>query len=302
MPAGIGEICTSIVIPAYNAAPFIAETIESCLQQTLQDIEILVIDDGSTDSTASIVKSFQNPKIHYHYKKNSGVADTRNYGARLAKGEYLGFLDADDLFSPENVEKKIKALELHPETNVAYSAMLRFSKEKGDLDLVESHLGKGDETLEHILHFKSNVCPSQMIVRKKAFDDVGGYDTRLSTSADWDLAIRLAAKGGFHYLPEPLVRYRIHPNQMHHNIPLMENDVMTAFEKYSQSGIFRSEAEERLCRFEFSLILSASYLHIGKWNQSVYWGFTALRMHPLTTLKKIIDAARSKFPNNLRAS
>ena len=250
----------SIIIPAYNAAHFLAETINSVLSQTYQNFELLIVDDGSTDDTAAVVKGFGDERIRYWHKKNSGVSDTRNFGISKAKGAYIAFLDADDLFLPQNLEKKILFLENNQEIDLVHSAEVRFDSSIGsEIALME---GSGGEVLEKLLSMSGNVIhsPSSVLVRKKLLEKTGGFDPRLSTSADWDMWVRFAKETSFGYIPEPLVKYRVHAAQMHNNIRLMDRDMHLAMNKHFKEGLFSSVKHYYYCLAKMRLVLSACYL------------------------------------------
>jgi glycosyltransferase involved in cell wall biosynthesis len=250
----------SVVIPCYNAEKYIAATLQSVLQQTYPAVEVVVVDDGSKDSSAKIVADIAHgePRVRLHSKPNSGVADSRNVGIRLTHGEYIAFLDADDLFEPENLARKVAYLEQHPAIGLVHSAEERFQSETNQA--VEVIRGKGGRVLPLEMTTTVIHSPSSVVVRRRALDEVGYFDTKLSTSADWEMWVRLARSTEFGYLPETLVRYRIHGQQMHNNIPLMERDMLYAFTKLHQEGTyFSSEAYYRQCLANLYLILAACY-------------------------------------------
>ncbi|MGB3902114.1 MAG: glycosyltransferase family A protein, partial [Bacteroidales bacterium] len=117
------NILVSIIIPVYNGEKYISDTIQSVIDQTYKNWELIIVDDGSTDNTAEIVKQFNDSRISYIKKNNTGVSDTRNVGAMISKGEILCFLDADDIWLPENLEKKVEKLITEPKGVLVYSSM-----------------------------------------------------------------------------------------------------------------------------------------------------------------------------------
>ena len=123
----------SVVIPAYNAERFIRRSLESVLNQTFENIEILVSDDGSTDGTANVVKSYADLRVHYLYEPNRGQGPARNAGIRQAKGDYVTFLDADDFYLPTKVERQVEFLQEHPEYQIAYCNALHFYSDRPNL-------------------------------------------------------------------------------------------------------------------------------------------------------------------------
>ena len=111
----------SVVIPAYNVARFITAAVELALAQTMGDLEVIVVDDGSTDETATLVRCISDPRVVLVNKPNGGLSSARNAGIRVARGRYLGFLDGDDIWFPEKAEKQIAALEAEPGITMTYS-------------------------------------------------------------------------------------------------------------------------------------------------------------------------------------
>lgn len=252
----------SVIIPCYNAEKYIAETLQSVLQQTYPTLEVIVVDDGSKDTSAAIVAavSAREPRVRLHAKPNSGVADSRNVGIGLAQGEYIAFLDADDLFEPDNLARKVDYLAQHQAIGLVHSAETRFRSETGQT--VEVIQGRGGQVLPLLLGMSTTVIhsPSSVVVRRQVLDQAGHFDTKLSTSADWELWVRLARETEFGYLPQTLVRYRIHGQQMHNNIPLMERDMVYAFDKlHRQGSYFVSESYYQQCLANLYLILAACY-------------------------------------------
>ena len=258
----VADPMVSVVIPCYNAEKYIASTLHSVMKQSYSALEIIVIDDGSKDTSAEIVTEIArvDNRIRLYYKANSGVADSRNVGIRSANGDYIAFLDADDLFEPEDVAKKVAYLQQHPAAGLVHSAEERFQSDTGKSVAIVR--GKGGNVLPLLLAMKTNVVhsPSSVVVRKSVLDQVGYFDINLSTSADWEMWVRLAKHTVFGYLDQPLVRYRIHGQQMHANILLMERDMLYAFRKlHQQGGYFTSASHYKQCLANIYLILAACY-------------------------------------------
>ncbi|MGL5892694.1 MAG: glycosyltransferase family 2 protein, partial [Bacteroidia bacterium] len=217
-------ITVSVVVPAYNAEPFIAETIESVLAQTLQNWELIVVDDGSTDKTVSVAEQFcGDERISIIRQKNAGVSAARNAGLLPAKGKYVAFLDADDVWLPENLKRKVALLELpgNEPAMLAHAAVENIdiqSKRSGEINA-----GKAGNVLHDLLSWNGTVVPgpSSILVRREAAVKIGGFDLQLSTAADQDFFFRLAELGAFAATTEVLSLYRLHPNNMHRNIARM---------------------------------------------------------------------------------
>ncbi len=249
----------SVIVPCYNAEEYIGEAIRSVLEQSVEELELVVLDDGSEDGSKAVVLGFDDPRLVYIAKSNSGVADTRNQGVDRARASIIAFLDADDLFESSNLEKKIDLLDEHSDIGLVHSDFEHFD-DSGPLKIERRAECVGD-ALHAILEFRTTVTPCCAVMRKSLFREAGGFDTRLSTAADRDLWIRLAARTRIGHIAEPLARYRHHTAQMHMNIDAMEHDLSIIFRKSRESGYFRDEAHRHLCFAKMEHVLTGSYLH-----------------------------------------
>jgi glycosyltransferase involved in cell wall biosynthesis len=198
------------VIPAYNAAPWISETLDSVLAQTFDDFEVIVVDDGSTDETPEIVSRYQD-SVRYLRKGNGGSASARNAGIRAAQSAYIAFVDADDLWMPQKLELQMDLLSKDTDLAWVYSdALVVEEKSNNVLYRVGKHvsLHAGDILRPLLLHdFISSPTP---IIRREVFDVVGYFDESLLRSEDWDMWLRIAAEFRASFVDQPLAKYRRH--------------------------------------------------------------------------------------------
>ncbi len=192
----------SIIIPCYNNEKVIAETIDSALSQSYSSIEIIVVDDGSTDQSAKVVQdiSSKHPDIIFHSKENRGPSHTRNFGAQISKGEFLIFLDADDKLHPDYVKKCIAEYQRNPELNIVYSGAEFFGNKSGIWKLPD---------FEPTSFLLNNCIPIFAMLRRDVFFDVGKFDENMHFIEDWELWIRILKKyPGVYKIPETLFYYR----------------------------------------------------------------------------------------------
>ncbi|MEM9291647.1 MAG: glycosyltransferase [Acidobacteriota bacterium] len=198
----------SVIIPAYNAEDTIAETLESVVSQSYENLEILIIDDGSTDRTAEIVRGFSDPRLKLHSFENQGAPASRNRGIRLAKGEYITLLDADDLWRRDKVEKQAAALDANPEAGVVYS-FVTYMYENGEKFSrgFRKHY-QGDVLRELCIRFFLQ-CGSNGMMRREVFDRVGYFDEELDVCDDHDFYLRAAEQYPFALVPEGQIYYRL---------------------------------------------------------------------------------------------
>lgn len=250
----------SIIIPAYNAEQYISEAIQSVINQSYKNWELIIIDDGSSDETARTVKSFiSNEKIKYYYQNNAGVSSARNKGIDFAQGKYLAFLDSDDLFANDNIYEKINYLSSNKDVGLVHGDV-RLIDEKSIL-LNSFEIGKEGNVLDDLLLW--NGCtipaPSSILIRKEILDIIGRWDEELSTAADQELFFRIASKYKIGRIPKILTYYRIHKKNMHSNIKLMEKDHILAYKKAASNNLFKSFWFKQKCFSNVYLILAGSW-------------------------------------------
>jgi glycosyltransferase involved in cell wall biosynthesis len=204
----------SVIIPTYNRAHLIGRSIQSVLDQTYRDFEIIVVDDGSTDNTEEIVKRFNDDRIRYiKHDTNRGAGAARNTGIKAARGKYIAFHDSDDECLPEKLEKHIKVFEtVPPEVGVVYSDMLQISE-----DGKTKYLHSPTITGKNIIDPKTSnyqawgLATGIVISRKDCFDVTGLFDENFQRSEDLELFIRLAKHYSFQHIKEPLLKCNITP-------------------------------------------------------------------------------------------
>jgi glycosyltransferase involved in cell wall biosynthesis len=197
----------SVVIATHNYARFLGAALDSALAQTLRDLEVLVIDDGSTDDTPAVVEPYlSDPRVTYHRMVRQGQPRTKNLGISLSRAPLIAFLDADDVWLPVKLERQIPLFEADPDVGVVYSRRLIIDPDGWELEYAQPPLHRG-WVLTRI--FRNNfVCFSSSVVRREVFDAVGGFDESISLAIDYDLWLRVALGFRFNYVDEPLVRYR----------------------------------------------------------------------------------------------
>jgi glycosyltransferase involved in cell wall biosynthesis len=213
-------VLVSVIIPAFNAEKYISETIDSVLNQSFRSFEIIVVDDGSTDRTADIVRQFGN-HVKYIRQENSGPSKARNTGIRHASGEYIAFLDADDLWTERKLELQVGFLESHSDVGMVFADMMVFNEERL---LKESSLRtKGNHFYETLVAerdgfhdpflrlIKTNFIPTgSVVLRKSCLEKVGLFDETLSSAEDRDMWMRISILCKIGFVPQVLMRRRVH--------------------------------------------------------------------------------------------
>lgn len=203
----------TVFIPVYNGERFLAEAIDSVLAQTYRDFELLIVDDGSTDGSVDIVRRYGDPRIRLERnERNRGGPYTRNRGLQLAKGEYLAVLDADDVCEPHRLEQCVAFLDCHPEMAAVGSAGTYIDEEGRVLFVVQPPTSW--EAVRAQIFIRNCFLHSSVMFRRAPVLAIGGYDERLPYAQDYDLFLRLGAEHPLANLLSPLVRYRVHREQV----------------------------------------------------------------------------------------
>jgi glycosyltransferase involved in cell wall biosynthesis len=259
----------SVIVPAFDAAATIRQTLNSVLAQTYQEIEVIVVDDGSSDATSAIVEEFvaMDPRFHLIRQSNAGVGAARNTAIRKAHGKYIAPLDADDYWFPGKLEKQVACIEqCGNETGLVYCWSTSIDK-RGVLASDCSHTVEG--RLRHALILRNIVGNgSAPLFRAVAVEKVGLYLTRAEQGGaqgceDWDLYLRIAERFGIRVVPEYLVAYRHAGSGMSANF-----DTMAA-----SFAVIMSRARERNCDLSSSIFRwSAGNLYTHLVRNSYHWG------------------------------
>ena len=225
----------SVIIPAYNAERTILETIASVQQQTFSDFELIVINDGSTDQTSELLITVKDHRLKIFSYRNSGPAAARNHGISHSTGNFISFLDADDLWTQDKLELQLAALQRHPEAGVAYSWTCYMSEDGKSFYAGESIKFEGNVYAQLLVrNFLDN--GSNPLISKQAIESVKEFDTTLSASEDWDFYLRLAARWPFVLVHKPQVIYRQSSKGLSSNIDLMDNYCFLVLERAFQSA------------------------------------------------------------------
>jgi len=251
----------SVIIPTYNRAPLVAAAVESVLNQTFQDFELIVVDDGSQDETRHVLKPYLG-RIRYTWQPNGGVARARNRGLADARGRFVGFLDSDDCWDPHLLEAVLGTFEQHPEAGAVVVAERMMTAEGRPTNKTAGKRSPG-------LYF----TPASMIgtdtgvgsgrppvVRLSVLHELGGFDESLRCAVDSDMWIRCSFRVPMVYLPDPLVLRRIHPGNLSADIALDARDWLRILDKLRVEQADFIAQHERLYRDA----LAKHHLRLGR--------------------------------------
>ena len=259
----------SIAIPAYNSEACLRETLESALAQTHPAHEIIVVDDGSKDRTEEIALSFGS-RIRYIKQQNQGIAGARNTAIREATGDWIAFLDHDDLILPNKLEKQLAVIEANPHLVVVYSAFTYLYTD-GTTRLIPAFPAR---SLWPALRYRTPILPSTSIIRRSALQEIGGFE-KLYCIDDWNLWFRLIRRytaSAFQEVPESLTMYRWWDNNLSKNFMPMAKAVLEMVDPTlldGLTGVKRTLWKRKIeARIYYSLALSLREAHNER-----YWEF-----------------------------
>ena len=226
----------SVIIPAYNQGHYLAKAIQSVLDQSFADLEVIIVDDGSTDDTRHVGQSFSDSRVKYVYQNNAGLSAARNTGIRHSSGDFLSFLDSDDLFLPKKLELLLAKFEAEPSLGLVAGQAILIDENDNRIGEIFDKALPEDSTqllLGNPLHVGS------MLVRHEWQTRVGYFDESLRSYEDWDMWLRLAKAGCLMgWVDKPVSLYRFHSNQMTRNGQQMTTATFAVLEKlFSQSDL-----------------------------------------------------------------
>ena len=279
----------SVIIPCYNAEDYIEETVQSAIDQSYSNVEIIVVNDGSTDDSLKLIKALEkkHPQIIVISQVNKGVSSARNKGLERAQGEFICFLDSDDVWLNNWVEKMVNFLIEEKNIGLVHSDVEiidGMSKRTGSYNR-----SKGGYLLESLLKWDSSNfhTPSNKMVRREVIDRVGGFEEELSTAADQEFLFRVAHQYEIGRLPEVLCLYRIHANNMHNNIGKMETDHLLAYKKTEENGLFKSWKFKSMCFSNMYMILGLSWWKYGNKLRGLYFITKSTFIYPPNIIKPL---------------
>jgi len=270
----------SVVIVTYNKADTVGTAIESVLHQTYQDFEILVVDDGSTDGTVDRVRAYGN-RVRLFQKTNEGTGSARNLGIAEARGQYVAFLDGDDLWLPAKLASQMAVFEREPDV-IAVQCSAYCVNDALEVLEVRACDPRRDALLNFLLWDNLPAFASAVVVRKECLIAVGGFGTDLVASSDWDMAVRLARRGTLRSVPEFLVLYRQYPGNQSHDIDIhVEAGVRSRTRFFADPTLDPAiRAKESWVWARFYAMLAGGYFHKHHWTKSVHWAWKAVRTSP----------------------
>lgn len=298
----------SVVVPCYNARAYIGATLRSVIAQRLPDLEIIVVDDGSSDGSAELVaRDF--PQVRIERQSNQGVAAARNRGIELARGDWIAFVDADDIWLPGKLQAQMRLLQEHPEALCCYSAWKVWRSEQPEpspteLAKVEDENGLADRWqgasgwIYDQLLLDCWVWTSTVLVKRELLQQLGGFDPALRLGEDYDLWLRISRHTPILRVPQALALYRDHPHSITKRPPDINYQALVvtrAIERWGYRAVQGEDADPKAVARAMARCwnyFAAAHLQSRNTRQALKAGREALRWRIInwTTWKLLLKA------------
>ena len=271
----------SIIIPVYNGEQYIKDTILSVLNQTYRNYELIIVDDGSTDTTKQIIDIFKDPRIKYHYQNNTGLSASRNKGIELSQGEFLAFLDADDIWLPFKLELQVNAIKNDFNVGLVFGWVYYMDNDSRIVGNKKYDITK-DFYINILLgNYVDN--GSQPLIRRECFDKVGKFDH--IPAEDWDMWIRIAKEYKFCNINDFLVIYRINLSGLSKNYKNMEEGLFKILNREFSNNTDIKGIKNKAYAYRFHY-LSTVCRGLTFTEEAFSYMLKAIKLYPLILLNK----------------
>lgn len=289
----------SVLLPTYNRAQYLAQAVASALIQSYQDLEVIIVDDGSEDDTANVVGTFSDARVRYIYQTNQGVSAALNTAWHAARGDYCAMLGSDDVWLPELLQELVPVLEADPSLAFVYARARGMDARGNPLSQI---LGVSPKFPDHGLKsllYGDTVCGLACVFRRACVERVGGFNESLVANEDWDLWIRIAEYYPFAFRDKILANYRIHPNSLTGGksayFGRLVHDRVALIEDYYARPNLPADALQvkSLALRNVYLDAGVRYLAVGKPRTAVSYFSRAIRAHgdPLSSAVRVTGVA-----------
>jgi len=221
----------SVIIPTYNRSHLTIRAVESVLSQTYKNLEIILVDDGSTDDTKERLHQYKE-RVRYIYKENGGVCSARNVGIRNAAGSIIAFLDSDDMYEPQKIELSVRYLLKHPHVGLVHTAAYFIDDDDNILDWKMHHVNKKTGWKKEKLVFKNFICNPTIVTLRKYIDKAGWFNEELIVTGDWDMWLRISEYCQVGSIDIPLSKYRITSMSCYKNLDITSQETFYILEEF----------------------------------------------------------------------
>ena len=280
----MGEHLVSVILPVFNSENYIRQSISSILKQTYRNFELIVVDDGSKDKSGEVISSFQDSRIRKYSQTNAGPSAARNTGLSKTNGKYIAFIDADDLYFPEKLEKQVIFIESSGADAVYCDVQLLDEESKTIGTLTSEGVYRNREDFLAMLLFRQILpAPAALLIKRRCFDMGLKYDTRYFQAEDYKLTLDLASNYSINYLPEILYSYRRHSHNLSNQHDIHKSNEVEILKRLGVKTIKRIVSKATLPKHHKTILLAKILYKIGELKKS-YAIFDALKQKSAISL------------------
>lgn len=271
----------SVVVPAYNSARTLTTTVDSILQQTVHDLEVIVVDDGSSDDTVEMARGIPDNRVRVVTQANGGASRARNTGIREAAGTWVAFLDSDDVWLSTKLERQLAYLAAHPDVYAVQTGAAFVDDNLQVLYLRPCHPSR-DALMESLFFDNLPSFPSTLLIRRQKLEEIGYFDTGLEILEDWEMAIRAARYCNLKSIEEPLTLYRTHPGNRSLDLDIHIAPGLLVLQRLFTDPDLpeRIRARRRSVYARLYMMLAGGSLRVGHYRGCARWAVKALWMDP----------------------
>lgn len=273
----------SVVIPTYNSAPLLKTALQSVFDQTYQNFEVIVINNFSTDNTVDVVDSFDDERVRLINFNNEGViGKSRNIGIWESKGEWIAFLDSDDLWYPDKLERCVEAFRGHPEAILVAHKLRNI---RGEEVIGVNELGYVSENMyESLLFHGSRFATSSVVVKRRVLEEIGGFSERPDFVGveDYDLWLKVSKLGRFYFVDSVLGDYMIHDANFSSDIQTRATNWLNVLESHFKELPSDKKFVKRIRAAKANVLFNAGWnnLKIGNFSDARQWFYSGLKLYP----------------------
>lgn len=261
----------SVIMPVYNNETYVGKAIESVLNQTIDDLELIIIDDGSTDNTKNVIRSYNDNRIKYYYQRNLGPGAARNYGMSLSKAKFIAFIDSDDMYKPNKLEEQLHFLTNNSQYGLVYCEAEVIDSDGNHLGDVKSDSNYTNKEDMHAFMLFRQVMPAvaAIVIRRECYEAGFRYDENLFGGEDYNFVLKLSEKFNFYYLPLNLYKYRRHNKNITNEQAKMEEGELKVLSQYSDEDFINKVNASNFSELDKNLLLAKIFIKLSKYNKSM---------------------------------
>lgn len=261
----------SVIMPVYNGEKYIRSAIDSVLNQTLQDFELIIINDGSIDNTESIVKGYKDKRIKYYYQNNMGPGLARNFGMSLAKGEFISFIDSDDMYLKNKLKEQTNVLKNNKNFDIVYCDIEIMDVNEEHISYIkdEFEYTKKEDICAYMLFRQIIPAPASIMIRTECYKKGCKYGGNSFMAEDYEFLLNLSQNFEFYYLPLVLYKYRKHKFNLTNRLKETQKLEIDVVNKYNDNYIIEKVNSSSFSDLEKGLLIAKIFIKIGRYNRAV---------------------------------